>query len=303
MELRDIEIFLTLADELHFGRTAERLHISSARVSQSIAKQERRIGTAMFARTSRRVELTAVGEQLRTDLEAGYRRILDGVAAAGAAGRGQAGTLTLGMMTHAGSDIAPVIDLFRARHPGCELRVREVFFSNPFGLLRAGEIDIAVVWFPVREPDLTAGPVLITMPVVLAVSTDHPLAARSEICLEDLADYRVMRSAHPIPDYWEEALQPRSTPTGRPIVRGPAVATWEEVIRVVATGQAVSFCGAEAMVFHPRPDITYRPVVDSPTLRWGLVWRTDAETPLVSAFVRAASEHDPVVWTATPAVR
>ena len=58
MELRDIEVFLTLAEELHFGRTAERLHVTPARVSQAIKKQERAIGAALFERTSRVVRLT-----------------------------------------------------------------------------------------------------------------------------------------------------------------------------------------------------------------------------------------------------
>ena len=87
MELRDIEIFLALAEELHFGRTADRLHVSQARVSQSIAKQERQIGAPLFARSSRRVELTAIGIQLRDDLSAGYQRILDGTRAAAATAR------------------------------------------------------------------------------------------------------------------------------------------------------------------------------------------------------------------------
>jgi Bacterial regulatory helix-turn-helix protein, lysR family len=74
MELRDIEIFLTLAQELHFGRTAERLHVSPARVSQAIKKQERLIGAELFTRTSRNVRLTPVGERLRADLAPVYRR-------------------------------------------------------------------------------------------------------------------------------------------------------------------------------------------------------------------------------------
>jgi len=72
MELRDIEIFLTLAEELHFGRTAERLRVSQARVSQAIRRQERRLGVALFDRTSRRVALTPVGRRLREDL---YHRL------------------------------------------------------------------------------------------------------------------------------------------------------------------------------------------------------------------------------------
>lgn len=72
VELRDIEIFLVLAEELHFGRTAQRLHISQARVSQAIKKQERRIGAELFARTSRTVRLTEVGRQFRDDLQPVY---------------------------------------------------------------------------------------------------------------------------------------------------------------------------------------------------------------------------------------
>jgi hypothetical protein len=81
VELRDIEIFLRLAEELHFGQTAERLHVSQARVSQAIKAQERRIGGALFDRTSRAVVLTPLGQQLREDLRAGYDTIRRGVTA------------------------------------------------------------------------------------------------------------------------------------------------------------------------------------------------------------------------------
>ncbi|MER6076088.1 LysR family transcriptional regulator [Streptomyces sp. NPDC001817] len=79
MELRDIEIFLTAAQELHFGRTAERLHVTPARVSQSIRRTERRVGAPLFDRTTRRVRLTALGEQLHRELNAGYQQIRDGI--------------------------------------------------------------------------------------------------------------------------------------------------------------------------------------------------------------------------------
>ncbi|MFD0853538.1 LysR family transcriptional regulator, partial [Actinomadura adrarensis] len=78
MELRDIEIFLTLAEELHFGRTATRLRISPARVTQAIQKQERHIGGPLFERTSRTVRLTPLGSQLRDDLRPVYAGLRDG---------------------------------------------------------------------------------------------------------------------------------------------------------------------------------------------------------------------------------
>ncbi len=116
MELRDIEIFLTLAEELHFGRTAERLRVSQARVSQSIKQQERRIGGALFERTSRNVRLTPLGERLRERLEAGYGEIMAGIDEAATSAREQAGTLTVGTMATHYQEIATVVDLFRQRH-------------------------------------------------------------------------------------------------------------------------------------------------------------------------------------------
>ena len=70
VELRDIEIFLAAAEELHFGRTAERLHVTPARVSQSFQRTERRLGAPLFDRTTRRVRLTALGQQLQPELGA-----------------------------------------------------------------------------------------------------------------------------------------------------------------------------------------------------------------------------------------
>lgn len=106
MDRRDIEIFLMLADELHFGRTAERLYVSQARVSQTIKKLERQLGVALFDRTSRRVVLTSVGEILEREVRAGWGRIEGAVLAATSAGRGVSGTLTVSLEAPAIADLA-----------------------------------------------------------------------------------------------------------------------------------------------------------------------------------------------------
>ena len=77
MEQREIEIFLTLAEELHFGRTAERLHVSTTRVSQTIRKVERQIGVPLFERTSRRVVLTPIGRDLEEGLRPAFQQTRD----------------------------------------------------------------------------------------------------------------------------------------------------------------------------------------------------------------------------------
>ncbi|PWU47510.1 LysR family transcriptional regulator [Micromonospora globispora] len=290
MELRDIEIFLTLAEELHFGRTAGRLHVSQARVSQSIKQQERRIGGALFERTSRIVRLTPLGERLRDRLRAGYGEIMSGIDEAAAEARGQAGTLTVGTMATHYQSIAAALDLFRQRHPQCELRLREILPTDPLGGLRAGRVDIGMLFLPIREPDLAVGPVLHTEELVLAVASDHRLAGRDTVEMEDLGDYPVVFPDGPIPDYVWEAHTPAVTPAGRPIRRGLVVATLEEAFTAIAGGSVVSPIGSDAAATRQRGDITFVPITEGPILRYAPVWRSGGETPLVRAFVQAAAD-------------
>jgi len=165
-EKHELEAFLVLAEELHFGRTAERLRRSQARVSQTIKKLERRIGAPLFERTSRRVALTPLGARLRDDLRPLYEGMDDAVARAVAAARGVDGVLRVGFLG-SGALTAAILSTFRARHPGCQVRMRETHFADPLGPLRSGEVDVLITRLPVDEPDLTVGPVVLSEPRVL----------------------------------------------------------------------------------------------------------------------------------------
>ncbi|MEV4568979.1 LysR family transcriptional regulator [Nonomuraea sp. NPDC049419] len=288
MELRDIEIFLTLAEELHFGRTAQRLHVTQARVSQAIKKQERRIGAALFDRDNRNVALTPIGRQLFEDLQPMYRGLREGIERAVRAAQGTTGVLRLGMVGHNPQDLRPLFDAFKARHPGCDLQIRSVDFGDPFGTLRSGDIDVALIWLPVDEPDLTVGPIVYTEPVVLALSPTHPLAGRDTVSYEDLADLTVLGGARP--DYWRQALVPTHTPSGRPIPVGPHVSHFMGMIPVIAGGEAVSPVHMHAARYMTRSDIAYVPIRDAPLARWALIWRTAAETDLIRALAQTAKE-------------
>lgn len=293
MELRDIEIFLTLAEELHFGRTADRLHVSQARVSQSIARQERRIGARLFARSSRRVELTSIGTQLREDLSVGYQRILEGTQAAADAARGTACTLTLGLHGPQAHYYTHVFGLFRSRHPEVQLRVQEINFTDPFGALRDGSVQVATSWLPIREPDLVVGPVIASAPLVLMVATDHPLTRRDAVGMEDLAEWLLPYSAVPIPEYWQQTLVPTHTPGGRPIRRGPKVSSIQEVAAVVAAGEAVCLIHGDAAHYYRWRGLRYLHPHDAPTGHWVLTWPAAGQTDLVRALARAAQDAGP----------
>lgn len=118
MELRDIEIFLALAEELHFGRTAERLRVTPARVSQSIKKQERRLGAALFDRTTRSVTLTAVGQQLFDELRPHYRGMHESLERATNAARGKTEVLRLSMIASNLDDLSAGTGPFPRHPPG-----------------------------------------------------------------------------------------------------------------------------------------------------------------------------------------
>lgn len=292
MERREIEIFLTLAEELHFGRTAQRLYVSQARVSQAIADLERRYGVALFERTSRRVALTPIGRQLANEVRAGRDRIDRGIAAAVTAGRGIDGQLQVGMEAPAVADVAAdVFDLFRTRHPRTELVHREADPVDPLATLRAGEVDVLVTNAPVDEPDLEPGPVLLAEPVVLAVPARHPLAGHASVSLDDLGGQVVFRAGRRSPPYWSDDRTGWTTPAGAAVHRGPGTATFQEILGLVAGGRGVCPLAAHAAVYFARPGLVYVPFdAAAPPVSWMLTWPRAGTTERVRALARAAAD-------------
>ncbi|MCQ8773411.1 LysR family transcriptional regulator [Streptomyces telluris] len=289
MELRDIEIFLVLAEELHFGRSAERLLVSQARVSQAIRKQERRIGAALFERTSRTVRLTDVGRQLRDDLQPVYAGLHESLERARLAARGVTGRLRVGMMPFNVVDMHHYWRTFRSRHPQWELEIRQLAYMDPFGRLRDNDLDVLVTWLPVEEPDLTVGPVLCTDPRILAVTADHELARRTSVRLEVFADFQHVM-APDMPDYWEDSYLPFHTFQGRPIERGRPVSNAEELINRVGMGEIVHNFPSHVTRHWGMPNIHWIPVTDLAPLSYALIWRSDAENELIGALADTVRE-------------
>jgi DNA-binding transcriptional LysR family regulator len=291
VERREIEAFLTLAEELHFGRTAERLRLTSARISQTIQKVERRIGTALFERSTRQVSLTPVGRQLRDDLIPHYRGIQEAEAKAINAGHDISGVLSVGFCSPmAGVFLVAVINAFRGLHPACEVLVREIEVGDPYGPLRRGEVDVQITMFPVDEPDLTAGPALLANPLVLAVASEHPIARQESVCADDLARDTVGW----IPGLQDHVLDhflPARLPSGRPFRRGPTAASWQELLTLVGDGKCIAVAGAQEIQYNRRPDITYIPFRDAPPISYGLIWRSGHETSRTRAFASVASDY------------
>ena len=291
MERREIEIFLTLADELHFGRTAERLLVSTARVSQTIKTLERRFGARLFERTSRRVTLTPVGRRLRDDLKPAFAQIQAGIERATAAGRDVHGLLRVGFFrAAAGRFVLQVADAFETLYPGCEVQIRENQLSDGLAVLRADEIDLLFLMLPVEEPDLVTGPVVIREARMLAVSARHPFARRESVSLNDLARDKVLQAPTALPDYVHDALVPQHTPDGHPIKRGPSFATVQEMLSLVGAGKGMYPAPAHMSRYYARPDVTYVPIIDAAPMEWAFTWRKATETHRIRAFDQTARD-------------
>ncbi len=294
MELRDIEIFLILAEELHFGRTAERLRVSVARVSQAIKKQERSIGADLFERTSRAVRLTPVGAQLRDDLRPVYAGLHASMAKARLMAMGKTDVLRIGMLPSNASELRPVWEEFRARHPSCQLSIRYSSFIDPFGPLRRGDIDVLVAWLPVEEHDLTVGPTIFTEPKLLLVGADHELADRKSVSAEVRGNYRGVTAGAQVPDYWEDSFNSFYTPRGRPVEKSFHVTCLEDILLVVGTtSDVVHSITAHTARYFFRPDVVFLGLEEAQMMAWALVWRTENDNEFIRGLARVVRDLGP----------
>jgi DNA-binding transcriptional LysR family regulator len=292
VELADVEAFLVLAEELHFGRTGERLHVSGARVSQRIQALERQVGAALFERTSRRVRLTSLGACLCEELRPAYEALTGALAGARTAARASAGLLRVGStVTTGGPELDRLIVAFERGYPGCLGEVRELPLPDPLPALRNGDVDVLVNWLVVADPDLTLGPVIAHHPRVMAVAANHPLAARDEVSAEVLGDYPVVNweVLGSFPAAIRRVMVPELTPSGRPVrVHPTPTRALTEGLSVVARGQAIHPTVASLVRQTNRDDIVFRPIVDLPPLPLGLIWCTANENARIRAFAATA---------------
>ncbi|MFD3702024.1 LysR family transcriptional regulator [Nocardia sp. NPDC058658] len=289
MERNEIEAFLTLSEELHFGRTAERLRVSTAHVSKTIKAIERQVGVPLFERTSRKVALTAVGIQLREELRPAYEQVQRSMRNAKLAGRGIAGTLWVGYFGSAGGRyLLEVGEIFHARYPECEVRIAEMQLSDGANRLRSGEVEALLCCFPMCEPDMAIGPPLISEDKMLAVPSGHEFASRKTLCLEDLAEVEMIQNPPELPADFDEFHHPKRTPSGRHIRPGPTACTFQEILALVGAGKGAYLTTTQAPLFYLRPDVTFVPVTDAPPLQFGLGWMTAGLTRRVEALVQVA---------------
>ena len=288
LELRQLRYFVAVAEELHFTRAAERLHMAQPALSARIRELERAAGTPLFRRTTRQVELTAAGEALLPHARAALEAARHAEEALQRARQGSAGTLRMGVVAGTQTPLTSrVLATFSERCPEVRVDPVEHDFSDPSAGLRSGEVDISLVCAPIDETALELEP-LERASRVAVVSERHRLAGRDEIAVAELFD-----DPWPPPDtgdavcrdFWL-AMDQRSLPPRL----GPTTRSLDRLVHLLATGQVVTLAGDWTIPFFRRPGLAIVPVRDATPVTIALAWRSDELTPQAARLLEVARE-------------
>lgn len=297
MDLRQLRYFVTVAEELHFGRAAERLHMTQPPLSQAILALEAEIGVALFTRTKRSVALTPTGREWLKHV----RRLLEEAAAlpgiARRLSRGEIGSLAVAFVSTADYSALPaIISHFKQKFPEVDIHLREATSDVQIELLLAGEIDAGLI----IAPPHTALPASLAYRPLLA----EPLIAAVPDAWIQSGRIRLRRGRLRLKDVLEEPLilfPRRSAPAFHDIITGYYAACgasprigqqaiqMQTIISLVSAGLGLALVPRSMRNFSRR-GARYLPLEENPPrIETGLVWRSGDTSPTLAHFVDIAS--------------
>lgn len=284
MNLRQLRYFVAVAEELHFRRAAERLHMSQPPLSLQIRLLEEELDCPLLRRTRRSVVLTPAGRAFLEDA----RSVLADVAVAAVRARrvhaGQTGVLRISFVGSALLALVPgMVQRFRAARPDVELQLRERSSEEQVQAIAGGEVDIGLLPLPIEAGALRVD-VLVRERTVAALPVEHPLAQLKRVPLRRLAEEPlVLFPRSQAPGLHDHLLTALSGSGASPTVVQHAPET-QTIIGLVAAGIGVSLVQASVQRL-ALPGVSYRPVVGAPIVELAALVRSDESNPLVDAFL------------------
>jgi DNA-binding transcriptional LysR family regulator len=188
MELRQIRSFLSIAETLHFGRTAELIHLSQPALSLQIKALEEEVGVRLFERNRRKTTLTAAGLAFRDDAAAALSQLEQAMRSARLAANGKLGLLRIGFISTVGSEIVPnIVRQFRELNPEVEFSLRAIPTADQVQMLESGSLDIGFFRLPIGEHSALEVVTVHRERFVLVVPASHKLATRKRVRLSEVS--------------------------------------------------------------------------------------------------------------------
>ena len=290
MELRHLRYFVAVAEELHFGRAAKRLRIAQPPLSRQIRDLEREIGTPLFDRTARGVELTPAGSAFLPEARLTLAQAERAQRTAQRAARGETGRLRVGFVeaaTHSG--ILPnVLSFFRMHLPSIGLSLFEMDALQQSEALRDGRIDLGLLHnAPLDADRWLRVEAVYTDPVMLAVHSAHRLAGRARFVLADLAEESFALFSRPVaPSVYDHIIARCRAAGFSPRVVQEA-AGWHTLVSLVGAGVGIALIPRSLRQFK-QEDVAYRSVQDlSVEMELSAVWKRGDRSPVRERFVTA----------------
>jgi DNA-binding transcriptional LysR family regulator len=285
MELRHIRSFLSIAETLHFGRTAELIHLSQPALSLQIRALEEEVGVRLFERNRRKTTLTAAGAAFRDDAAAALSQLDQAIRRARLAGRGKLGLLRIGFVSTAGSEIvADIVRQFRELNPEVEFSLRNILTAEQIQMLETGALDIGFLRAPIGERSALDAVTVHREPFVLVVPSSHKLAKRKRVRLREVAgqDF-VMYERTYAPGFHDLILGVLRDARIAPNVTQTAVEI-PMLISLVASGMGITILPASA-VKHSVASVVACNIVDRiPMSEIGMAFRKGTRAPVVDNF-------------------
>ena len=273
MDLRQIDCFLAVATDLHFGKAAERLSLAQSSVSEAIRSLEHEVGGRLFVRTSRRVQLTDLGAKLRLGVEPAALVLRATLEDCRKTALGKSSRLRIGFIGGGLYELTlPFVRQLKAKF-NLDVDWVELTPLDQFEAVASGKVDAAFCRLPLSRDGLVQSVILFEDSRKLVVPVGHRLADKTLVDPEELA-HEILPT---LPDdhqigAWAAIHFPDHTPAGRPIARGPVVTTPRECLAVVESGEAVVIFPARAERYFSNPGIRWIDI-DLPPVATALVRR------------------------------
>jgi len=289
MELRHLRYFVAAAEELHFGRAAKRVNIAQPALTKQIQSLEADLGTRLFCRSKRRVELTDAGRRLLADARPLLEHARQVEDVANRVGQGEVGRLAVGFTPVAlYGALPPILRAFRERMPDVDLTVDEQWTPEVVRAIVSKRLDAGVVRLPL-DADLATFP-LRSDPLVVALPADHPLARYPSLILSDLEHDRfILFPRHLRPDFHDDLMRLCREAGFTPRI-GQEATTEPTMVGLVAAGLGITLVPAAYRMME-RPDVVYRPLTEPVAIiETVLAWRRDDPSAVLQAFLAVARE-------------
>ncbi|MBH8564357.1 LysR family transcriptional regulator [Nostoc sp. CENA67] len=290
MELRHLRYFVTLAEELHFGRAAERLHIAQPPLSQQIQQLEKELGFELFHRTKRNVQLTEAGQVFLGEVQQILRQLQQAIQVGQQTSRGEVGQLVVGFVSSATYNILPnILRDFRNRVPGVRLELHELTTDQQLEWLRSGRLDVGFVRPPVEE-DTFNWEIIFQESLMVALPETHWLANQSHVCLKSLANEPFILFPRILaPGLYDLIISLCQQAGFSPTVTQEAI-QMQTIVSLVAAEMGVAIVPASLQNLQ-RTGVVYQNIQEStPKVAIAMIWRRNQTSPTVQRFLKVVRQ-------------